>query len=178
MLDSPYRAPEQDFHLRSQRPCQAHLRSPLGARCAANPRALPQRCPPPTLPSSVRTLSYRCHSQLKACPRNGGRSSSSCAGTSSGRRACRLPQRLGTRTDGTRRPTGRRLHGQRARHPQLRCRPPRDCLSRRTASGSELALDRRPREPRVFRETALVRAEVGSRCADADQLSPVRGQQP
>ena len=25
MLDSPYRAPEQDFHLRSQRPCQAHL---------------------------------------------------------------------------------------------------------------------------------------------------------
>ncbi len=33
-------------------------------------------------------------------------------------------------------------------------------MSRRTASGSELALDRRPREPRVFRETALVRAEV------------------
>jgi hypothetical protein len=25
MLDSPYRAPEQDSHLRSQRPCQAHL---------------------------------------------------------------------------------------------------------------------------------------------------------
>ena len=24
MLDSPYRAPEQDFHLRSQHPCQAH----------------------------------------------------------------------------------------------------------------------------------------------------------
>jgi hypothetical protein len=30
MLDSPYRAPEQDFHLPSQRPCQAHLRPPSG----------------------------------------------------------------------------------------------------------------------------------------------------
>jgi hypothetical protein len=34
-------------------------------------------------------------------------------------RACRLPPRSGTRTDGTRRPAPRRLPGQRARHPRL-----------------------------------------------------------
>ena len=34
------------------------LRSPLGARCAANPRALPEHCPQPALTSSVRALSY------------------------------------------------------------------------------------------------------------------------
>ena len=44
MLDSPYRAPGQDFHLRSQRPCQAHLRSfyELAAIIAGQPRRDPQ----------------------------------------------------------------------------------------------------------------------------------------
>ena len=42
-----------DLNIRAQ-----HTRSPLGARCAANPRALPERCPHPALPSSVRALSY------------------------------------------------------------------------------------------------------------------------
>jgi hypothetical protein len=62
-------------------------------------------------------------------------------------RACRLPPRSGTRTGGTRRPAPRRLRGQRARHPRLRCRVPEACLSRRTASRSNshsirvLALD-------------------------------------
>jgi hypothetical protein len=35
MLDSPYRAPGQDFHLRSQRPCQAHLRGRMAAERVA-----------------------------------------------------------------------------------------------------------------------------------------------
>ena len=38
MLDSPYRAPEQDFHLRSQRPCQAHPSSPT-SRWSSRPAA-------------------------------------------------------------------------------------------------------------------------------------------
>src|SRR5450755_1225268 len=42
----PIRTPGQDFHPRSQRPCQAHPRSPLGPRCAANPRALPPNAVP------------------------------------------------------------------------------------------------------------------------------------
>jgi hypothetical protein len=40
MLDSPYRAPGQDFHLRSQRPCQAHPSSPT-ARWSSRPAASP-----------------------------------------------------------------------------------------------------------------------------------------
>src|SRR5450755_576380 len=55
----PIRAPGQDFHLRSQRPCQAHLRlAPRGSLRCEPARAPPERCPQPALPSSVRTLSY------------------------------------------------------------------------------------------------------------------------
>jgi hypothetical protein len=59
-------------------------------------------------------------------------------------RACRLPPRSGTRTDGTRRPAPRRLRGQRARHPNCDVGP-RGLLEPPDGVSIELALDPRPR---------------------------------
>ena len=55
---------------------RARVRSsarPSGLRCAANPRALPQRCPQPTLPSSVRGLpTSHCSTQNRVHGTGGG----------------------------------------------------------------------------------------------------------
>jgi hypothetical protein len=66
MLDSPYRAPGQDFHLRSQRPCPAHLRPPSGrpplrAHRVANPGANP--LPTQSTTRSLAELPYHPHIQ-------------------------------------------------------------------------------------------------------------------